>query len=383
MSKTGWKRRLMAGLLCATLVFDNLSISASATGSADGAARSESAENAGTEEVTTENSSSEGSTAENETGEKTTASQGTATAGETDTPQGDNVPAGSGESAAGDSEDEDAAEEALEDELLEAATEPAEDTTTVKMLSDAGSFVGAIGVKELEIKGVNRNNAKWVEFKPANAGTYHIYTANDGTNTYGDPLVGIYTQRNETVKKDSAARYGDDNILIWDNNRGHEYSNFYAAIDVSKEDIDANTSWFIFAGSGSSETDEQTTYTLHAEKAGPTEGGTAQNVEAPDRPVTVSGVSQYRYRWLSFTAPEDGIYKFETTGDDASKGKVDAYRERKDDPDAAEANAKFGANFITMKKGQTIYARAFAAEHSVTQAAGAIFLSNERRTERT
>lgn len=352
MVKTGWKRRLMAGLLCASLVFQNLSISASATGSTDVESVTESVENdtaedAETEEAKTETSLTESSTSEDGTGGKQTeAAQETITAEETDAPQ----------------EDDDSKEEIIEDEQLQAATEPTEDTTVVKMVSDAGSFVGAIGVSELEIKGVNRNNAKWVEFKPAAAGTYHIYTTNDGTNTNGDPLVGIYTQKNDKVEKDKAAKDGDENLLIKNNNEGHNYSNFYASITVSKEDITDNKSWFIFAGSESSETNEQTSYKLHAEKEGPTEGGTAQNVEAPDRPVKVSGVSQYRYRWLSFTAPEDGIYHFETTGDDKDEGNVETYRERKDDPDAVEAGAKFDSDFITMKKGQTIYARAFAAE---------------------
>lgn len=371
MSKTGWKRRLMAGFLCATLVFQNLSISASATGSADAAALSDSAENGTAESAETDNleaetSQAESSAAENDAGGKQTETvQETAVAEETSMPQEDDASADDGESAAMAGDDEEAA---LEDEQLNAATEPAEDTTVVKMVSDAGSFVGAIGVKELEIKGVNRNNAKWVEFKPAVAGTYHIYTTNDGTNTYGDPLVGIYTQKNDKVEKDKAAKSGDENIFIADNNKGHEYGNFYAEVVVSKEDITENKSWFIFAGSGSSETDEQTAYKLHIEKEGPTEGGTAQNVETPDRTVKVSDVSQYRYRWLSFTAQEDGIYKFETAGEDKAKGVVEAYRERKDDPDAVEAGAKFGDAFITMKKGQTIYARAFAAEDKETYA---------------
>lgn len=307
MSKTGWKRRLMAGLLCATLVFDNLSISASAAGSADAATLSESAENAGTEEATTEVSSAEGSSAENETGEQTETTQETTTADETDTPQRNDVPADNGGLTAGDGEDEDLTVDELEDELLEAGTEPTEDTTTVKMVSDAGSFVGnENGWKPLEIKGVNRNNAKWVEFKPATAGTYHIYTTNDGTNTYGDPLVGIYKEKVDKVEKEKAAKQ-DDKLQTADNDDGHEYKNFYATITVSKADIDANTGWFIFAGSKSSETDEQTKYELHAEKAGPIHGGEVLPAEAADRPVNVSDVSQYRYRWLSFTAPEDGI----------------------------------------------------------------------------
>jgi len=357
MSKTGWKHRLLSGLLCAALVFQNLSLSASATGSADSSAentvevQTETAQETETEQESSMISSQKDAEAGGT--EEATIDDRIDETPETDTTDGQNIEPAVSDSMA------DSGEEAATEEILELVSEPEEDTTTVKMTSDAGSFIGKIDMSEIEISGVNRNNAKWIEFKPSEAGTYHIYTTNDGTNTYGDPLVAVYTIKNDKVEKDKAATGFDENIAIADNNDGHNYKNFYAFLTVSEEQAAAGTSWFIFAGSGSSETEEQTKYKLHVEKEGPIRDGDVQSVEA-DKPVTVSGVSQYKYGWLSFTAPEDGIYKFELTGDARNEGTIRTYAEKSEDAQP------FSSDFVTMRKGQTMYARAYAAEDEKT-----------------
>lgn len=354
MSKTGWKHRLLAGFLCAALTFQNLSLSAFAAGSAGVSTgdtvdtqteETEEAQEASEEQTeTTEQTQQESQTVE-ETGAAKQEDETAGKAQEESEADGSNTSPKTSVQAGG--EEENAA-------VMEMASGQEEDNTTIQMAADAGAFIGKIDISSIEISGVNRNHAKWIELKPSEAGTYHIYTTNDGTNTYGDPLVGVYSVKNDKVEKDKAATAADDNIVIWDNNAGHNYKNFYASLDVTADEVTAGTSWFIFAGSQSSQTDEQTKYRLYVEKAGPVHGGDAQAVEA-DKTVTVSGVSEYKYRWLSFTALEDGIYRFELTGEAKEEGVLEIYPERSEDAQ------EFSTDHVTMRKGQTMYARAYAA----------------------
>lgn len=330
MSKSGWKRRLMAGLLCMTLVFQNLSISASAAaGDADGAVETQETDTAQeTEEI-------------QEAEEIQEEPQESVPAQEEEAQEMETMPA----------------EPEVEQELVLASEEEEEppvvedpDQSTVKMIED-----GSISTGTREIKDVDRNNAKWITFNPGKVGDYYIYTTNDGTNTNGDPMVAIFSEKRESIKKNANGTINLSGADYGDNNAGHAYKNFYAELTVTDKDAQ----YFIFAGSESSKTDAQTAYTLHVERKEPISGGDSLEMPA-DKTVAVTDVSEYHYRWLVFKAPADGIYKFETAGDHKSDGNVEVYEEKKEEAELLANKSEC----VTIPAGKSVYIRAFASDSS-------------------